>query len=43
MIDWTILSPTYLALVVEWAGAVVTVLATGPGLSARDTQGREQR
>jgi Fic family protein len=27
MVDWTILSPTFLTAVVEWAGAVVTVLA----------------
>jgi hypothetical protein len=31
MVDWTILSPTFLTAVVEWAGAVVTVLAVGPG------------
>jgi hypothetical protein len=30
MVDWTILSPKYLTAVVEWAGAVVTVLAVGP-------------
>jgi hypothetical protein len=30
MFDWTILSPTYLTAMVEWAGAVVTVLAVGP-------------
>ena len=29
MVDWTILSPTFLAAVVEWAGAAVTVLAVG--------------
>jgi hypothetical protein len=27
MLDWTILTPTYLAAMVEWAGAAVTVLA----------------
>jgi hypothetical protein len=31
MVDWTILSPTYLTAVVEWAGAAVTVLAVGAG------------
>ena len=31
MVDWTILSPTFLTAMVEWAGAVVTVLALGPG------------
>jgi len=31
MVDWTILSPTFLTAAVEWAGAVVTVLAAGPG------------
>jgi hypothetical protein len=33
MVDWTILSPTFLTAMVEWAGAVVTVLAVGPGRS----------
>jgi len=37
MVDWTILSPTYLTAMVEWAGAVVTVLAVGP---ARATEER---
>jgi hypothetical protein len=40
MVDWTILSPTYLTAVVEWAGAVVTVLAVGP---ARTTEDGEKR
>jgi hypothetical protein len=31
MVDWTILSPAFLAATFEWAGAVVTVLALGPG------------
>jgi hypothetical protein len=26
MVDWTILSPTFLTAVVEWAGAAVTML-----------------
>jgi hypothetical protein len=43
MVDWTILSPTFLTAVVEWAGAVVTVLAVGPGHSTHETQGREER
>ena len=42
MVDWTILSPTFLTAVVEWAGAAVTVLAVGPGPS-KDTQWREER
>jgi hypothetical protein len=42
MVDWTILSPTYLTAVVEWAGAVVTVLAVGPDHSAKDKRS-EQR
>jgi hypothetical protein len=42
MVDWTILSPTYLTAVVEWAGAVVTVLAIGQGRPAKDNQGRAQ-
>jgi hypothetical protein len=41
MVDWTILSPTYLTAVVEWAGAVVTVLAVGPGNSTNDSHERE--
>ena len=36
LVDWTILSPTYLAAVVEWAGAVVTVYATGPAGSTQE-------
>jgi hypothetical protein len=43
MVDWTILSPTFLTAVVEWAGAAVTVLAIGPGQSTKDTQWREER
>jgi hypothetical protein len=42
MVDWTILSPTFLTAAVKWAGAVVTVLAVGPGQSARESKG-EQR
>jgi hypothetical protein len=30
MFDWTILSPGFLTAMVEWAGAVVTVLTVGP-------------
>ena len=29
MVDWTILSPSFLTAAVEWAGALVTVYATG--------------
>jgi zinc transporter ZupT len=29
MVDWTVLSPAFLTLVVEWVGAVVAVYATG--------------
>jgi hypothetical protein len=43
MVDWTMLSPTFLTAVVEWAGAVVTVLAVDPGHSAIETEGREER
>jgi len=43
MVDWTILSPTYLTAVVEWAGAVVTVFAVGPGQATNDTDGSERR
>ena len=43
MIDWTILSPTYLTAMVEWAGAVVTVLAAGPDRSAMENRSSEER
>ena len=43
MIDWTMLSPTFLGAVVEWAGAVVTVYAVGPGRSAAAIQSNEKR
>jgi hypothetical protein len=36
MVDWTILSPTFLKAMVEWAGAYVTVLAIGQGHSTND-------
>jgi hypothetical protein len=42
MVDWTMLSPTFLTAAVKWAGAVVTVLAVGPGRSSREPRG-EQR
>jgi hypothetical protein len=42
MVDWTILSPTFLSAAVEWAGAVVTVLAVGPGHATKEPKG-EQR
>jgi hypothetical protein len=42
MVDWTVLSPTFLTAAVEWAGAVVTVLAVGPGRSTRETKGEER-
>jgi len=29
MVDWTILSPSFLTLVVEWIAAVVTASASG--------------
>ena len=41
MVDWTILSPTFLTSMVEWAGAVVTVLALGPGHSKREANGEQ--
>ncbi len=41
MVDWAILSPTFLAAMVEWAGAAVTVLAVVPGRPAKDFQERE--
>jgi hypothetical protein len=42
MVDWTVLSPTFLTAAVEWAGAVVTVLAVGPGRSAKEPKGEER-
>jgi hypothetical protein len=38
MVDWTMLSPTFLAATIEWAGAVVTVLAIGPAQPADETR-----
>ena len=35
MVDWTILSPTFLRAVVEWAVAVVIVLAVGQAARRR--------
>jgi hypothetical protein len=43
MVYWTMISPTYLTAVVEWAGAVVTVLGVGPAHSTVDTQGQDER
>jgi hypothetical protein len=43
MVDWTILSPTYLTGVVEWAGAVVTVFTFGPGRSTTDIRCEDER
>jgi hypothetical protein len=40
MVDWTILSPTYLTAMVEWAGAVVTVIVIG---LARSSEQRTQQ
>jgi hypothetical protein len=42
MVDLTMLSPTFLTAVIEWAGAVVTVYAVGPGHSAKHSERREQ-
>jgi hypothetical protein len=42
MVDWTMLSPTFLTAVIEWAGAVVTVFAVGSGHSAKHNERREQ-
>jgi len=40
MIDWSMLSPTYLSAVAEWAGAAVTVLTIGPGVAKGRQAGR---
>jgi hypothetical protein len=37
MVDWAILSPAFLAALVEWAGAVVTVVTLGPATESRHT------
>jgi hypothetical protein len=42
MVDWTILSPTFLTAVVAWAGAAVTVLAVGPGQQTIEPNGEER-
>jgi hypothetical protein len=42
MVDWTILSPTFLSAMIQWAGAAVTVLAAGPGHS-KDPAGRQEQ
>jgi hypothetical protein len=42
MVDWTVLSPIFLTAAVEWAGAVVTVLAVGPGHSTKKPTGEER-
>lgn len=42
MVDWTILSPTYLTAMVDWAGAVVTVLAVGPAQAPKRAGGSKQ-
>jgi len=42
MVDWTILSPTYLTATFEWVGAVVTVHAVGFVRSAKDARGEER-
>ena len=42
MVDWTVLSPMFLTAAVEWAGAVVTVLAVGTGRSTKESNGEGQ-
>jgi hypothetical protein len=42
MVDWIVLSPMFLSAAVEWAGAVVTVLAVGPDRSPGEPKGEEQ-
>jgi len=43
MVDWTILSPSFFTAVVEWAGAVVTVLALGSRQATDNPKRSEQR
>ncbi len=38
MVDWTILSPTFLTAIVEWVVAVVAVYATGFGLPTKTSR-----
>jgi hypothetical protein len=38
MVDWTIISPSFLAAMVEWAGAAIAVYATGLGRPARTSR-----
>ena len=42
MVDWTVHSPAFLSAAVEWAGAVVTLFAVGPGRSTKETSGEQQ-
>jgi hypothetical protein len=42
MVDWTILTPAFLTAAVEWAGAVVTVLAVGLGSPRSVSENKEQ-
>ena len=42
MVDWTILSPTFLTAMVAWAGAAVTVLAVGRGQQTIEPNGEER-
>jgi len=37
MVDWTILSPTFLAALVEWAVVSVLALGSGPAAESRHT------
>jgi len=38
MVDWTVLSPSFLMLVMEWVAAVVTVYASGLARSTNTVQ-----
>lgn len=42
MLDWTILTPTFLTALVEWTVAAVTVLAIGPGAPMTVDDAEEQ-
>ncbi len=43
MVVLTILSPAFLTATLEWAGAVVTVLAVGRGSPAQDLETGDER
>jgi hypothetical protein len=43
MIDWTILSPTFLSAVIDWAGAVMAVRVVDPCRATTEPQSKDER